>query len=101
MWSGQRQLVMQEILSMPGAENLPLSEQVLYELSIEESEDIWRPGFVVSQTLYRWSKIDHDFMCEEPEWERWPTLKKAQEKYDDRLKMLRAKGFTYSDMDLI
>jgi hypothetical protein len=38
-------------------------------------------------------------MWEEPEWERWPTLKKAKEKCEERRKALAAKGFTQSDMD--
>jgi hypothetical protein len=41
---------MQEVVSKLGAETLPLAEQEFYELSIEESEDAFRPGFVVKQT---------------------------------------------------
>jgi len=97
--SQQRKLVLQEVLSKPGAEALPLAEQEFYELCIEESDDIWRPGFIVKQTHSQWSEIDQQEMWEEPEWERWPTLKKAKEKYEERLQALRAKGFTQSDME--
>jgi hypothetical protein len=90
---------MQEILSKPGADNALQAEQEFFELCIEESDDIWRPGFVVKQTRAQWSEIDGQVMWEEPEWERWSTLKKAKEKCEERRKALAAKGFTQSDMD--
>jgi hypothetical protein len=95
----QRKLVFQEVLSKPGAETLPLAEQEFYELCIEESDDVFRPGFVVKQTRAEWNEIDRQVMWEDPEWERWPTLKKAQEKCEEWRKALAAKGFTQSDMD--
>jgi hypothetical protein len=95
----QRKLVFQEVVSKPGAETLPLAEQEFYELCIEESDDIWRPGFVVKQTHAQWSEIDQQEMWEEPEWERWPTLKKAKERCEEWRKALAAKGFTQSDLD--
>jgi hypothetical protein len=96
----QRKLVWQELLSKPGAETLPLAEQEFYELCIEESDDVWRPGFIVEQTHARWSTIDGQVMWEGTEGERWPTLKKAKEKCEEWRKALAAKGFTQSDMDL-
>ena len=95
----QRNLVLQEVLSKPGAETLPLAEQEFYELCIEESDDVFRPGFVVKQTCAEWSEIDRQVMWESPEWERWPTLKKAKEKCGEWRKALAAKGFTQSDLD--
>lgn len=103
MWTmsnDQRKLVMQEVLSKPGYEELPRSEWEFYELCIEEADDIWRPGFIVKQTHAQWIEIDRQVMWEEPDWERWPTLKKAKDKYEERLQVLRSKGFTQSDMDL-
>ena len=97
----QRMLVFQEVLSKPGAETLPLAEQEFYELCIEESDDVFRPGFVVKQTRARWSEIDQQVMWEEPVWERWPTLKKAKEKCEEWRKALAARGFTQSDMELL
>ena len=95
----QRKLVLQEVLSKPGAETLPLAEQEFFELCIEESDDIWRPGFVVKQTRAQWSEIDGQVMWEDPEWERWPTLKKAKEKCEEWRKALATKGFAQSDME--
>jgi hypothetical protein len=95
----QRKLVLQEVLSKPGAETLPLAEQEFFELCIEESDDIWRPGFVVKQTRAQWSEIDGQVMWEDPEWERWPTLKKAKEKCEEWRKALATKGFTQSDVE--
>jgi len=91
---------MQEVLTKPGNESLPLSEQEFYELCIEESSNVWRPGFIVKQTHAKWSEIDQQVMWEEPEWERWPMQNRAREKYEERLQALRVKGFTRSDMDL-
>src|ERR1017187_617083 len=95
----QRKLGLQEALSKPGAETLPLAEQEFYELCIEESDDIWRPGFVAKQSHAQWSQIDGQVMWEEPKWERWPTLKKAKERCEEWRKALATKGFTQSDVD--
>ena len=95
----QRKLVLQEVLSKPDAEILPLAEQEFYELSIEESDDVFRPGYVVKKTHAQWSEIDGQVMWEDPEWERWPTLKKAKERCEEWRKALAAKGFTQSDVD--
>jgi hypothetical protein len=96
----QRKLVLEEVLSKPGAETLPLAEQEFYELCIEESDDIWRPGSVVKLTRAQWSEIDGQVMWEGLKEERWPTLQKAMEKCEEWKKTLAAKGFTQSDMDL-
>lgn len=95
----QRKLVFQEVLSKPGAENLSLAEQEFFELCIEESDDVFRPGFIVKQTRAQWSEIDRQVMWDEPEWERWPTLKKAKEICEAWRTALAAKGFAQSDMD--
>lgn len=95
----QRKLVLQEILSKPECESLPLAEQEFYELCIEESGDIFRPGFIVKQARAQWSEVDREVMWEEPEWERWPTLKKAVERCEEWRKALAAKGFTQSDFE--
>ena len=95
----QRKLVLQEVLSKPGAENLPLAEQEFFELCIEESDDVFRPGFVVKKTRAQWIEIDRQVMWEEPEWERWPTLQKAKERCEEWRKALAAKGFNQSDLE--
>jgi hypothetical protein len=92
--------MMQEVLSKPGYEKLPLSEQEFFELRIEDSEDGSPQGFVVKQTHALWSEIDQRFLWRDPEWEHLPTIEQAQERYQARLQALRAKGFTQSDMDL-
>lgn len=97
----RRKLVLQEVLSKPGAQSALLAEQEFYELCIEESDDVRRPGFIVKQTLAQWSEIDGQYMWEEPEWERWPTLKRAKERCGEWRKALVAKGFTQSDMDFL
>lgn len=95
----QRKLFMQEVLAKPGYESLPRFEWEFYELCIEESDDMWRPGFIVKQTHGQWIEADRHVMWEEPEWERWPTLKKAEERCEEWRRALAGKGFTQSDMD--
>ena len=95
----QRNLVFQEVLSKPCAEAPLLAEQEFFELCVEESDDIWRPGYIVKQTHAQWSEIDRQVMWEEPEWERWPTLTKAKERCEEWRQNLAARGFTQSDMD--
>jgi hypothetical protein len=95
----QRKLVLQEVLSKPHAETLPLAEQEFYELCIEESNDVWRPGLIVKQTHAQWSEIDRQFIYEDPQWERWLTLQKAEEQCEEWRKALASKGFTQSDLD--
>jgi hypothetical protein len=91
--------VFQEVLAKPCTDNAPLAEQEFFELCIEESDDVFKPGFVVKQTHAEWSQIDGQIMWEEPVWERWPTLKKAKEVCVEWRKVLAEKGFTLSDMD--
>lgn len=91
---------MQEILSKPGYEQLPRSEQEFYELRIDDSDDIQRPGFIVKQTRASRNERDTEFIWADYEWERLPTLREARERYEARREALRAKGFTHSDIDL-
>ncbi len=95
----QRKLVMQEVLSKPGYEDLPRSEWEFFELCIEELNDVWRHGFIAKQTHAQWIEIDRQVMWEEPEWERWPTLNKAKERCEEWKKALAAKGFVHPDME--
>ena len=96
----QRSLVLHELLSMPGCETLPPAEQEFFELSIEESDDAFRPGFIVTLTHARWGEVEGQVMWEDPEMERWPTLNKAKERCEEWRKALAAKGFTRSDLDV-
>jgi hypothetical protein len=91
--------MMHKVLSKPGYEKFPPSEQEFYELRIDDSDDALCPGFVVKQTRVGWSESDKRFLWEEPDCERWPALKQAHARYDIRLQALRAKGFTESDME--
>lgn len=95
----ERGIVWQELLARPGSHILSLSEQEFYELSIEESEDVFRSGLIVKQSHAQWIEIDQQVMWEEPVWERWPTLKKAKERCEEWKRALAAKGFTVSNMD--
>lgn len=94
-------IVHQEVLSRSRDEGQPLARHQFCELRIEESDDIWRPGFVLKQIHGAWDEAAKDMKWEEPEFERWPTLRKAQERCGARREALRAQGFDFSDMDLL
>lgn len=94
-------LVHQEVLSRSNDEAKPLADQEFYELRIEESDDIWRPGFVLKQIHAAWDEAAQKVMWADPESERWPTLHKAQERCAARRDTLRAQGFDYSDLELL
>jgi hypothetical protein len=91
--------VMQEVLSKPEDSSKPLHEQVFYELRLFDSlESLW-PGFMVEESRIAWSEIDRNFMCDEFETERLPTVEEAQKRYETRRDSLVNKGFVLSDMD--
>ena len=89
---------MREVFSQPGDENVPVTQQEFCELRISDQSSSWNPGFTVTQWWIRWSEIDRQFMGEDVEIERWPTLQKAQERYEARREALIAKGFVHADI---
>ena len=91
---------MQEVFSKPDDSKKPLHEQEFWEVSLFDSPELWRPGFIVEQSRMAWSELDRTFICDEVETERWPTLEKAKERYELRRLALVKKGFSQSDMDL-
>lgn len=90
---------MQEVLSKTIDPKAPLEGQEFYELRIDDSDDVWRPGFVVSEAHAQWSEIDQQIVWNETEYERCPTYENAQKRYEARRRALAEKGFIYSDMD--
>jgi hypothetical protein len=91
---------MQKLLSKTDDPKTPLSEQEFYELRLEDSDDIRRPGFIVKQAHAQWSEIDRNIMWDDFESERLPTLEEAKGRYEARRLALVEKGFIYSDMEL-
>jgi hypothetical protein len=92
-------IVVQEILSRPGDEKKPVTEQEFAELRIDDWTDSWKPGFAVTEWRIRWSETDQQFMWEDEQQEQWPALQTAQNRYQARLRSLKEQGFTHSDMD--
>ncbi len=90
---------MQEVLSRTIDPKAPLEGQVFYELRIDDSDDVWRPGFVVSQAHAQSSEIDQQITWDETEYERCSTYAHGEERYTARRRALVEKGFIYSDMD--
>lgn len=91
---------MQELFSKAANAGLSPKEQRFYELRIDDSNDIWRPGYIVLEALATWSEEDGQFMWGEIETERLPTLEAAKILYNARRQALVEKGFILSDMDL-
>jgi len=92
---------MQEVLSTTVDPKAPLEGQEFYELRIDDSGDVWRPGFVVSEAHARWSEIDRRIVWDETEYEQCPTYESAQKRYEARRRVLDKMGFIYSEMDLM
>ncbi len=90
---------MQEVFSKPDDSKKLLHEQEFWEISLFDSPESWRPGFIVEQSRMAWSELDRTFICDEVETERWPTLEKVKERYESRRLALVKKGFIQSDMD--
>ena len=64
-------IVHQEMLARSVDENRPLSQQEYYERRIEESDDAFRPGFVVKQSHAAWNAVDNQIMFDDVGLERW------------------------------
>jgi hypothetical protein len=90
---------MQEVLSKTVDPKAPLKGQEFYELRIDDSDDLWRPGSVVSEAHAQWSEIDQQIVWDEAEHERCYTYAHAEKRYAARRQALAEKGFIYSDMD--
>jgi hypothetical protein len=90
---------MQEVLSKPEDSGKPLHQQVFCELRLFDSLEFWMPGFMVEESRIAWSEVDGQFMCDEIETERLPTLEKAQKRYETRRAVLAKRGFVLSDME--
>jgi len=92
-------LVRQEVLSRPDNSSKPLKDQEFFELRIQDLIGSWRPGFEVTQWHICWSESDQQFLWEDEQREQWTTLQAAQNRFETRLRSLRERGFTHSDMD--
>jgi hypothetical protein len=92
---------MQELLSRMDNLKATLSEQEVYELRLDDSDDVRRPGYIVKQAHAQWSEVDGQVMWDDFQSEQWPTLAKAKERYEARRRSLAEQGFTCSDMDLL
>ena len=88
---------MQELFSKIGEHGVSLHDQEFYELRLYDSDDTWCPGHMIMQSRATWSEFDGQFMWDEIETERFPTLDKAHERYAARRLTLAEKGFVVSD----
>lgn len=92
---------MQEVLSRTIDPKAPLEGQEFYELRIDDSNDIWRPGFIVVEAHAAWNATDQQIVWDETEYERCATYAEAEARYEARRRTLVGKGFIYSDMDAL
>lgn len=91
---------MQEVLSKTTDPDAPLREQEFYELRLDDSDNIWRPGFIVREAHAQWHDEVGSIVWDEVWSERMNTLSEAQARYSARRQALADKGFIYSDMEL-
>ena len=90
---------MHEVFSKPEVSSKPIEQQEYWEIRLFESDEPSVSGYLVQQSRAVWSTIDRQFMFDEIETERWPTLEKAQQRYEARRFELVSRGFSESDMD--
>ena len=88
---------MQIILSKPGNEFLPRSDQEFYELRMDDSPNPDRPGFIVMQSRAQWSDADRCVMWDQIETEHLDFLQAARNCFMARLRTLSDQGFTLSN----
>src|SRR6266567_5833335 len=75
---------MQELLSKTNGLNVPLRGLELYELRLDDSEDIWNPGYIVREAHAMWHEECGDVVWDEVETERHATLEEAKARYEAR-----------------
>jgi len=73
--------------------------RLLAELRMDDSADIWKPGFIAKQSRIQCSEVDAQIMFDEYKFEDHDTLEKARERYAARRIALEQMGFTCSDID--
>ncbi len=95
----ESRIVSQEILSRPSDAKKPLKEQEFAELRIDDWTKSWRPRFAVTEWRIRWSEADQQFTWEDEQQEHWSALQTAMNRYEARLRSLKERGFTHSDLD--
>lgn len=104
--------MMQEVLAKTADANVPLHEQVYYELRLDDLGfpfcpqfidilgTVVRHRFLVFQAHAAWSDIDREIMWDGYEHDECSTLEEAKLRYELRRAAVVLKGFIYSDMDM-
>lgn len=95
-YSIRHDAIMQEVLSRTDDSHLPLKDRKYYELHLYDSDNPWKPGYVIQQSRATWSEIDRQVMYEDIETEILTTFERAEERYAARRLALAGKGFTVS-----
>jgi hypothetical protein len=75
---------MREKLSRTDDLHVLLKDLEYYELHLYDSDNPWRPGYVVQQSRATWSEIDRQVMFDEIETEILTTFERAAERYAAR-----------------
>lgn len=97
--SAEARTVSEEILSRACDKAKPVKEQEFVELRIDDWTDSYLAGFAIREWHIRWSEAHQGFMWEDEQQEVCPALQTAQNRYEARLRSLRERGFTHSDMN--
>jgi hypothetical protein len=103
--------MMQEVLFKTADANVPVQEQELYELRLDDLGFPFRPQFIdilgtvarhrflVFQAHAAWSDIDREIVWDGYEGDECSSLEDAKRCYELRRAALGLKGFVYSDME--
>ena len=82
------------VFSRTYASRVALNRRKYYLLNLYDSENPWKPGYVVQQSSATWSKIDRQVIFEEIETEILTTFRKAEQQYAARRLALLGRGWT-------
>ena len=93
--------MMQELLSRTVDPKAPLQGQEFYELCLLEEANQLGTRYYVKQWHAEWSEIDQQIMFDGEEKDYFWILDDAKHRYAERRLALVAKGFIYSDMDML
>lgn len=91
---------MQELLFNTDDPNAPLSELRLCELSILDSDDIWKGRHMIREIHARYHEQSGDLVWHHEEFEYAKTDEEAKRRYEVRRAALVEGGLKYSDMEM-
>ena len=90
---------MLETLARPLELNASAAQQEIYELRIDQWDEIRGRGYFVRTSLASWSEIDRRVMWTEESVVSRRSYKEARQFYEHKRAEIVSRGFTFSDLE--